>query len=126
MGEILSRCGDDEGARRHWQKAAGAEDAYPQPSVAYAYRAARRLGDGSAAAVRPRVEAALLAWSNRLVVGTNFPGANACGQGLMLRALGREEEARAKFREAFLLPDKLMSHYLSREALAEPQGETSR
>jgi tetratricopeptide (TPR) repeat protein len=123
-GEVLSRCGDEEGARLHWRKAASVEDSYPQPHVAYAYAAARRLGEDSVAAVRPRVEAALQAWSNRLVVGTNFPGANACGQGLMLRALGREEEARAKLREVFLLPDKLMSHYLSREALA--LGETPR
>jgi tetratricopeptide (TPR) repeat protein len=126
VGEVLSACGDDVEARRHWEGAATAEDAYPQPHVAYAYRAARRVGADRAAAVEPRVQAALQSWANRLVVGTNFPGANACGQGLMLRALGREEEARAKFREALLLPDKLMSHYLSREALAEPRGDTSR
>ncbi len=126
VGDVLSTCGDDDGARHHWEKAAAVEDAYPQPHVAYAYRAARRLGGDSAAAVQPRVEAALQSWSNRLVVGTNFPGANACGQGLMLRALGREEEAEAKFREALLLPDKLLSHYLSREALAQARGETSR
>ena len=73
--------------------------------------------------MRPRVEAALAAWANRLVVGTNFPGAERQRQGLMLRALGREAEAKAKLREALLLPDKVMSHYLSRAALAGRKGE---
>jgi tetratricopeptide (TPR) repeat protein len=121
-GEVLAACGDAQGARAHWEKAAAAQDAYPQPQVAYAYRAALRLGSGQAAAVRPRVDEALASWANRLVVGTNFPGANACGQGLMLQALGRDAEARGKLREALLLPDKLMSHYLSRAALAEAAG----
>jgi hypothetical protein len=121
IGEVLALCGD-EGARGHWEKAAAARDAYPQPNLAFALAAARRLGEARAAAVRPRVEAALGSWANRLVVGTNFPGANACGQGLMLAALGRHAEARAKLEEALLLPDKVLSHYLSRRALAEPGG----
>ena len=82
VGEVLAACGDAQGAREHWEKAAAAADAYPQPHVAFAYKAALRLGDERTAAVRPRVEAALAAWANRLVVGTNFPGANACGPGV--------------------------------------------
>lgn len=125
-GEVLAACGDAPAARARWEKAAAAQDAYPQPQVAYAYKAALRLGDDRAAAVRPRVDTALASWANRLVVGTNFPGANACGQGLMLQALGRDAEARAKLREALLLPDKLMSHYLSRAALAEAEWSPSK
>jgi len=117
LGEVLAACGDAGAARARFEKAAAALDAYPQPQVAFAQRAAERLGRPEA--TKPRVEAALEAWANRLVVGTNFPGANAAGQGLFLRALGRESDAEAKFREALLLPDKVMSHYLSREALAE-------
>jgi tetratricopeptide (TPR) repeat protein len=120
IGEILESCGDSPAARTRWEQASLASDAYPQPSVAYAYRAAERLG--KAEAVRPRVEAALQSWTNRLAVGTGYPGPNACGQGLMLQALGRDEEARGNLREALLLPDKLMSHYLSRAALAEARG----
>ncbi len=120
IGEILERCGDNTGARARWEQASRAADAYPQPNLAYAYRAAERLDQ--AEAVKPRVEAALQGWTSRLAVGTGYPGPNASGQGLMLQALGREEEARAKLREALLLPDKLMSHYLSRAALAEARG----
>jgi len=120
IGEILETCGDSAEARTRWQKASLALDAYPQPNVAYAYRAATRIGEADK--VRPRVEAALQSWTNRLAVGTGYPGPNACGQGLMLRVLGRDAEAEAKLREALLLPDKLMSHYLSRAALAEARG----
>ena len=70
---------------------------------------------------RARLETALASWNNRLTVGTNFPGANAMGQGYFLRVLGRDAEARAKLRDALLLPDKMMSHYLSRAALGEKE-----
>jgi hypothetical protein len=113
---VLEACQVPAEARVHFEKAAKGADSYPQPNLAFAYRAAARLG--KAEYVRPRLETALVNWSNRLVVGTNFPGANACGQGLMLQALGREREAQAKIREALLLPDKVMSHYLCRAALA--------
>jgi len=121
-GEVLASCGDRPGAEGLWRKAAAGADSYPSPNLAFAFRAAERLGGGASDLVRPRLEAALAAWTNRLVVGTNFPGPNASGQGLMLKALGRDAEAEAKLREALLLPDKAMSHYLSRAALAEGRG----
>jgi tetratricopeptide (TPR) repeat protein len=116
-GEILEAAGDSEGARRAFQAAAKGADAYPSPDAAFALLAARRLGTGEAEA-RARLEAALASWRNRAAVGTNYPGANAAGQGVFLRALGRDAEADATLREALLLPDKVMSHYLSRRALA--------
>jgi tetratricopeptide (TPR) repeat protein len=121
LGEAFATCGDTAAARRLWGKAAVATDSYPNPNLAFALRAADRLGSGARETVQPRVEAALAAWTNRLTVGTNFPGPNASGQGLMLLALGREAEAEAKLRQALLLPDKAMSHYLSRAALTGPE-----
>ena len=117
VGEVFALVGDQANARAHWEKAAAGEDAYPYPNVAFALQAARRLAKVPDDAPRHRVEAALGSWMNRLAVGTNYPGPNALGQGLMLRALGRETESKAKLHEALLLPDRLMSHYLAREAL---------
>ncbi|HEY6554616.1 MAG TPA: hypothetical protein VI669_14760, partial [Vicinamibacteria bacterium] len=117
--EVLAACGDRAAAEGLWRKAAEATDSYPNPHLAFALAAAVRLGGGASDRVRPKLEAALASWANRLVVGTNFPGPNASGQGLMLKALGRRAEAEAKLRQALLLPDKVMSHYLSRAALAE-------
>ena len=78
-----------------------------------------RLGD-RADAVRPRVEAALESWANRLVVGHQLPGSErlrpgADAPGARPRGGGA---ARSSARRC-CLPDKVMSHYLSREALAE-------
>jgi tetratricopeptide (TPR) repeat protein len=116
-GEVQELAGDAAAARDSWAKAAASADAYPQPDAAFAYLAARRLGGPAEADARNRLEAALRSWENRLVVGTNYPGANAAGQGWFLKALGRESPAQAKFQEALLLPDKVMSHYLSRAGL---------
>jgi tetratricopeptide (TPR) repeat protein len=118
LGEAFALAGDDGAARRHWQQAAAGHDSYPQADAAFVALAGRRLDAGTEAERRAPLEAALESWNNRLVSGTNFPGANAAGQGYFLLALGREEEGRAKLREALLLPDKMMSHYLSRAALA--------
>jgi tetratricopeptide (TPR) repeat protein len=117
IGEVLARAGDETAARTHWEKAAAGEDAYPYPNVVFALEAAHRLRKASDETERRRVEAALESWVNRLAIGTSYPGANALGQALMLRALGREPEAVAKLREALLLPDRIMSHYLARQAL---------
>ena len=123
IGDLFGRCGDPGEARRRFERASAATDSYPHPQIAYALKAAEKLGGERASAVRPRVETALASWTNRLAVGTNFPGPNAAGQGLMLQALGRPREAEAKLREALLLSDKVLSHYLSRRALAEGGDE---
>jgi tetratricopeptide (TPR) repeat protein len=115
-GDIFALVGDASAARAHWQKAAAGLDMYPYPNVVYALGAAHRLKI-SDDAERRRVESAMQSWANRLAVGTGYPGPNALGQGLMLRALGNENEGEAKLREALLLPDQLLSHYLAREAL---------
>ena len=121
IGETLALAGNDAGARSHWDKAVAGQDAYPYPNVVYAFEAAHRLRKPSDDAERRKVEAALESWTNRLAVGTSYPGPNAVGQGLMLRALGREAEAQAKLREALLLPDRIMSHYLARQARVEAE-----
>ena len=118
-GEVLALAGDAVETQRAFEAAARSADAYPNPDAAFAVLAARRLGPGHDAEPRARLTTALESWQHRLAVGTNYPGPNASGQGQFLRALGRDEEGKAKLREALLLPDKVMSHYLSRRALIE-------
>ena len=122
-GELLAACGERRLAADRWRRAAAMADAYPNPHVAFGWESARRLGARADGQVRVRLEAALGNWERRLVVGTNFPGPNACGRGLLLHALGRDGEARERFDEALLFPDQLMSHYLSRAALAGLRAE---
>jgi tetratricopeptide (TPR) repeat protein len=117
-GEIASLAGDDAAARRHWQKATEGKDTFFR-ALPYAYAAARRLGSADEAAGRARLEAGVAQADKFLESGTGFPGAVVTSQGLMLHALGREDEARARFRRALLLPDQRLSHLLSRRALQD-------
>ena len=128
LGEIFALAGDEAAARPRWQTAADGYDRYPHADAAFVYAARRRLGLGAEEERRAVLESVLESWNNRLVSGTQFPGANAAGQAYFLQALGRDAEARDKLREALLMPDRMMSHYLSRAALAASgaPGDTSR
>jgi len=117
-GEIAALAGDEAAARRHWQKATEGKEAFFR-ALPYAYAAAHRLGGADEAAWRTRLEESLAQSGKFLEAGTGFPGVVLTSQGLMLRALGREDEARARFRRALLLPDQRLSHLLSRRALQD-------
>ena len=117
-GEIAALSGADAAARAHWQKAAEGKGSFFR-GAAYAHLAAVRLGGVDDAAARARLVKSLADSEAFLERGTSFPGVVTHAQGLLLRALGREEEARARFRRALLLPDQQLSHFLSRRALEE-------
>jgi hypothetical protein len=85
--------------------------------------AARKLGGADEAAWRQRLEDALAQSDAFLAVGTNFPGPVAHSQGMILRALGREDEAKQRFRRSLMLPDQRLSHVLSRRALDGKEPE---
>jgi tetratricopeptide (TPR) repeat protein len=115
VGEVLAASGEEEKAREHWKRAVDGQD-WPYLKPVYAFLAARRLGTADEAA-----------WTKDLVTSlagvegfarrTAFPGIATYAQGLHLRALGREADARERFRQVFLLPDLRLSHFLSRRAL---------
>ena len=117
-GEIASLAGDDAAARRHWQKATERREAFFR-ALPYAYSAARRLGGADEAAWRARLESSVAQSDKFLEAGTGFPGVVVTSQGLILRALGREDEAKARFRRALMLPDQRLSHLVSRRALQD-------
>jgi tetratricopeptide (TPR) repeat protein len=119
-GEIAALAGDTAAARRHWQKAMEGREPFFR-GVSYAYLAAQRLGGADEAAARARLESSLAQSEKVLEGGTGFPGPAVASQGLILRALGREDEARARFRRALLLPDQRLSHLVSRRALQGAQ-----
>ena len=115
-GEVAALAGDTAAARRHWQRATEGRDAFFR-ALPYAYRAAQRLGGADEAAWRARLQSALAESEKVLQAGTGFPGVVASSQGLILQALGREEEARARFRRALMMPDQRLAHLVSRRAL---------
>jgi tetratricopeptide (TPR) repeat protein len=107
-GWIESLCGDPAAARRHWQSAAAG-------SGAFGILAARKL---ESADWRSRAEAG----AARLIEPSNNQGRETVERGLLLRALGREEQAKGALREALLMPDSHFSHFIARSALL---GESS-
>jgi tetratricopeptide (TPR) repeat protein len=121
LGVIEASAGHEAEAREHWRKATEDKDNFFR-AVPYAYFAARKLGGADETAWRKRLEDSLAQSAAFLAGGTNFPGVVAHSQGMTLRALGREDEAKEHFRRALMLPDQRLSHFLSRRALdgAEP------
>jgi tetratricopeptide (TPR) repeat protein len=121
IGEVELFCGHEDEAREHWRRAAEAKDGSLR-ALAWAARAARKTG-GDEAAWRRRVEDALRASDELVERGVSVSGPMAVAQGEALRALGREDEARDRFRRALALPDEQLSHHLARHALADgPQA----
>src|SRR5213076_3335841 len=120
IAAIESACGRQSQARQRLAKLAraGAADSGPL-QVALAYDAARTLGDANSDAWRPRLTEALASASRTLEAGTSSsPGTFQLALGLLFRALGREPEAMRAFADVFKLPDRNLSYYYARSALA--------
>jgi tetratricopeptide (TPR) repeat protein len=116
LGEICAQMGDQKTARTYWQKAAESQEARQIP---FAYEAARRLGNVNPEEWKSRLNKALAELEDYLAGSGNFPGAASCSRGMVLMCLGRQEEAQEQLRRVFYLPDKGLSHYLARKALAQ-------
>jgi predicted negative regulator of RcsB-dependent stress response len=116
IGEILAASGRSAEAREHWSRAVKGDD-WANVKPVFAYLAAKRLASVDEAKAKRDLEASLARAEAFLEHGTSFPGIATYAQGLLLRALGREDEARQRFLRVFLLPDQRLSHFLSRRAL---------
>jgi tetratricopeptide (TPR) repeat protein len=114
-GEIAALAGDAAAARRHWEKAAQSSGGLR--NLPWACLAARQLGAADESAWRGRLETQLAEAERIVQQGGGASGLLRYGQGLLLRALGREDEARARFRQALLAPDAQLSHFLSGRAV---------
>jgi tetratricopeptide (TPR) repeat protein len=116
IGEILSACGRIPEARAHWTRAVKGDD-WANVKPVFAYLASKRLGPIDEAAAKRSLEESLVRAEATLERGTGFPAIATYAEGLLLRALGREPEARAALLRVFLLPDHRLAHFLSRRAL---------
>jgi tetratricopeptide (TPR) repeat protein len=116
IGEILNACGRTAEARDYWTRAVNGHD-WANVKPVYAYLSSKRLGPIDEAAAKRSLEESLARAEATLERGTGFPAIATYAQGLLLRASGREPEARAAFLRVFLLPDHRLAHFLSRRAL---------
>ncbi len=103
LGRIEALLGDQAAAHEHWRKAATGRDVF-------AILAARSLGeagwDGRAQTSLSRVSEA-------------DDSSSLYRRGMLLRALGKTREAGASFVAALREPDRRLSHYMARRALAD-------
>jgi fructose-1-phosphate kinase PfkB-like protein/predicted Zn-dependent protease len=126
LGAIAAACGRQESATTHWKQVASAKSGSPFLNIYYAYAAAQRLGDFSGGAGgesrdkaewTPRLQQALADSQALLDAGSaNNVSAVRVARGGLLRALGKEDEAREQLTEALRAPDRQLSHHLARLA----------
>jgi Tfp pilus assembly protein PilF len=118
-GVAEAAAGNQEAARKRWQKAL--ESGGRGFDLAYAYKAAQKLGqDGPE--WKQRLESALTAPLSRRGSGGDqgrSTGQGAYMRGLILQALGRNDEAQASFRAALTSPDRMLLHYYVRTAMQQ-------
>jgi len=96
LGRIAALSGNAQPARAYWQAAAAQRGPF-------AILAAKELGAAD--------------W--RSLAEREASTGRSAGQGLLLHALGRDQEAAEVFSQVLLSPDRQFSHYIARTALLE-------
>ena len=126
LAAIFAQCGRAKEAQAIWTRLS--ETGRSAAETGYAYRSAQRAcGDTGADGCRadtdiswmPRLQQALQSVTPRMDDDDNPSGLLQCAAGQLLAALGRTDEARARFRAALLAPDHLLSHHIARTGLAD-------
>jgi len=110
LGQMNLQCGRREDANKHFENAAQKSDA---AEVVWAWLAARQLPGFDQSQWTSRLESALE--KSMAISDSSWWIYNSA---MLNRALGREPQAQQLFRQAFLLPDRLLSYHLAREAMA--------
>lgn len=110
-GEAESQAGNQTAARERWKRAV--ELGQRPDQMVFGYKAAQKLGNGEG-------------WRERLQNALDRMGDPAGGgrpnwytRGLLEQALGRDAAAAASFRRSLLAPDRMLSHYYTRAAMAK-------
>jgi tetratricopeptide (TPR) repeat protein len=111
-GGVLSRCGQPDRARVHFERAAQQTGA---GQIFWAFAANKKLQQANVAEWRQELETAL-----KHVKTNNDTGSRSSwsmyNEGLLESALEMNSDADAAFEEALLLPDSAMAHHLTRVA----------
>jgi tetratricopeptide (TPR) repeat protein len=114
LGAVEAKCGKPEESRKHFETAASRSGA---GETAWAWRAAKELPGFEQDQWTHRLES-VLDEATTTADSSSFAGWWVYNIAMLDRALGRERKAEAGFRKALLLPDRLLSYHLTREAMA--------
>jgi tetratricopeptide (TPR) repeat protein len=116
LGAIEAACGDERNARKRWERVARMKEDAGTPNFAFPALAAAAAGAPDA---DKRLQAALAAVVKAAAMEPEARGVPLYSQGLLLRALGREPEARTAFEAGAKALDRNHSEYLNLLALHE-------
>ncbi len=115
MAAIAKTCKQPQQSEQLLQKAAASGSG---ADSAWVVRAKKQLGTYDAAEQQKRLEGSL-ASAGRVKDSSAFTGWWWYNMGTIQAALNNKDQAKEAFNNALLLPDSMMSHHLSRAALAD-------
>ncbi len=115
MAAIAKACQHSQQSGQLLEKAAESKSG---ADAAWVARAKKLLGTYDAAEQQPKLEASLAA-AERVKDSSAFTGWWWYNIGTIQAALNHKDQAREAFKNSLLLPDSMMSHHLSRAALAD-------
>jgi tetratricopeptide (TPR) repeat protein len=111
LGKVNTECGRHEQARKHFENAAAKSG---RGEIIWAWFAAKQLPAFDQSQWTPRLTSQL-----EPTMATSDNSLSVYNQAMIERALGHEQKADQELRQAFLLPDHLLSYHLAREAMAK-------
>jgi len=114
LGKTYLKCGNAEAARKQFESTAGKSTS---GEIVWAWLAAKELPNFKQSQWAPRLQSAL-GPSQAMSATSSFAGWWFYNTGMLERALGREEDAQGEFQSALLMPDRMLSYHLTREALS--------
>jgi hypothetical protein len=109
------QCSNAGEAKKHFESAALKSD---EGEIVWAWLAAKQLPGFDEKQWIQRLESALHQ-SQATSETSAFASWWIYDHGMLERELGHEDEAQREFRRALVLPDRLLSYHLTREAMAE-------
>jgi tetratricopeptide (TPR) repeat protein len=116
LGDLFAVCGQKAEAEKRYQLAAQSPDSQQEPSqVVWQWAAARKLNGYDPALWHERLTATLSKVESNLHADAS--GWLFFAKGVLLVALGRQEDGELSLRQALLLPQTHMSHHFVRLAL---------
>ncbi len=118
MAAVAKTCGRLQQSKQLLQKAASSRSG---GDAAWAFKAERLLGNNDAAQQSQKLRSSLAA-AERVKDTSSYTGWWWYNIGTIQAALNNKDQAREAFNHALLLPDSMMSHHLSRAAMATAEG----
>ena len=115
LGSVYASCGRSEEAKAKFELASAAS---APDQIRWAWLAAQKLPGFNPTQWQDRLQASLEQAANRSETSA-YPSWWMYTAGALEKDLGREQEAKLRFRKALLLPDRMLAYHFTRLAKSE-------